>query len=267
MKFIALILLFAVFACTKNSEETLVTFHEKMMIQRDFDGAYEMLSAGNQREITKEKFASRMKELLKNPKYASLYDYQGKRSKIKIVKVEESGELAKKISFSYSQVRMSADFFDFYDERMKKLNSDNAEKVFDDKFLAEQMSRYNRSFFEDEKERIILLKEDGKWKVSLHNPEKIFDNVFGHRMWFKHHERALAEAKRQEKLHKTPYSDLVFREVASVYGARSAREVTLCAMGKTGDVSYGEVLNKHKASGSNKIVGDCVKQHALKHFR
>jgi hypothetical protein len=160
---------------------------------------------------------------------------------------------------------MTGDFFNLHQARVKELGTDDAQKLYDDVFLAKLLSKHGINFFKDTKENVVLLKEDGVWKIDLHRPDKLFRDVFAFTMWFNDQDEVIALAKRDERLKKMKYSDLVFREIASQVGGRRAKEVTLCAMAKTGNVSYGEVLEKYKREGSAKIINDCVKEHVYRY--
>lgn len=155
--FLVILSLFFVSACSKKPETVAEKFLNKILVERNFNDAYEMLSSETKKDTSKAEFLGNIEKVLEVKRYSSLYDFEAKRRDLKILSIDKnSGDLVVEIKYSAKRVKLFADFFDQYSSRSKELGveTEDAEKIFDDKYLAELATNGYGQFFEVEDDKI-----------------------------------------------------------------------------------------------------------------
>lgn len=188
------ILIFTVFllaGCLKKDEEVVETFYRNLVVEKKFDEAFDLISnnAKSKMEPTTEENSTYLKDMLTINKYKSLYDYQAKRFEFKIESIEEMGKEAKIVNIEYKIVNYDNDIVNYYEKESLNLKTEDAEQIFDDKFIARHSSNIKRSkdsFFQNIKEKVLIVRENDKWVVEINKTNfflqeyKPFNDLFRH---------------------------------------------------------------------------------------
>ena len=171
-KIILICTVFLFAGCLKKDEEVVETFYRNLVVEKKFDEAFDLISnnAKSKMEPTSEENTTYLKDMLTINKYNSLYDYQAKRFQFKIESIEEMGKEAKIVNVEYRIVNFDNDIIKYYEKESLKLKAEDAEIIFDDKFIARHTSNLKRSknaFFQNIKEKVLIVRENGKWVVDV----------------------------------------------------------------------------------------------------
>lgn len=182
LKALFLILTLALVGCFKKDEAVVEDFYKKVAVEKKFSDALNLLSKNARSKMDPDILdqVNFMNTLVSINKYQSLYDYQAKRFEIKIDGVEEMGKNAKVVTVSYKIVNFTNDAMKFYEKKSQELKTEDAEKIFNDDFIAEYSANIRREkdmFFINISEKVLIVKEENNWVIDAKNLDMFFRNL------------------------------------------------------------------------------------------
>lgn len=262
-KIIVILLSFSLFGCFKKDESVVETFYKNMAVEKKFNEGLNLLSAETKSKINPnaQETEAFLTEMLSIPKYKSLYEFQAKRFDFKIEGVEEVGANAKIITVHFKILNLTTELMKYFDKESKKLNTEDAEKIFNDQFIAKYTvwaKRERDAFFINISQKVLITKENNKWVVEIKNTEDFirelvfFRDLYG--MSFFKVTDALTKRAYENALKKATVKEFLTKNLQA-YGPLK-EQIILCASQKAGSQNAYEYETKTKQS-MDELIDEC----------